>query len=133
MEDVLRHFDGKRYTLGAFVVAPNHVHVLVTPLAEHLLSEALHSWKSFSAHEIGKLIKSGSGVSPLLTAEPGRLCHSGSSKVWQKESFDHIVRSPASLARFRVYIQNHADAKSGSGIPPLHPPAKQRRDAAATF
>ena len=161
MEGVLRHFDRQRYTLGTFIVAPNHIHVLVTPLGEHTLSEILHTWKSFSAHEIGKVIKSdsgvppplpaepgrlchlapgnrnvaksGSGVPPLVLAEPGRLCHSASLRIWQKESFDHIVRSPASLEKFRAYIQNHGDAKSGSGVPPLLPPTPLRRDAAATL
>ena len=31
-EDSLRYFDKKRYSLGEFVVMPNHVHVLATPL-----------------------------------------------------------------------------------------------------
>ena len=75
--DVLRHFDGQRYTLGEFVVAPNHVHVLLTPLGEHTLSTILHSWKSFSAHELGKMMKSGSGVPPLASADARSVCHPG--------------------------------------------------------
>lgn len=95
VEDALRFFDGKRYRLINFVVASNHVHVLVAPLAQHTLSEILHSWKSFTAH---KLLK--------LKSVSGRL---KSTTFWQKESFDHIVRSPASLEKFRAYIRAHCE------------------------
>jgi REP element-mobilizing transposase RayT len=55
VEKAIRHFQGERYSLDAFVVASNHVHVLVTPLVDHQLSKILHSWKSFTAHQILKL------------------------------------------------------------------------------
>ena len=65
VEKTLRHFDGQRYRIHEFVVAPNHVHALVSPTGKHTLSEILHSWKSFTAHEVLKLVKSGSGATPL--------------------------------------------------------------------
>jgi type I site-specific restriction endonuclease/REP element-mobilizing transposase RayT len=83
--DALRHFDGERYKLSAWVVMPNHVHVAVTPLGTHELSDILHSWKSFTSKAINKL----SGTTGVF---------------WQKESFDHIVRSPESLELIEVYI-----------------------------
>jgi REP element-mobilizing transposase RayT len=110
VEGALRHFDGQRYRLHEFVVAPNHVHALVSPSGEHTLSEILHSWKSFTAHEILKVAKSGRAV-PALNFE--------NNTVWQKESFDHIVRSPASMEKFRQYIRDHGNSQSGSGVPPL--------------
>jgi REP element-mobilizing transposase RayT len=88
VESAIRHFDGQRYRLQEFVVAANHVHALVTPLDEHRLSDILHSWKSFAANKINK-------------------AQGKSGTFWQKESFDHIVRSPASLAKFREYILAH--------------------------
>ncbi|MBW7840888.1 MAG: transposase, partial [Chitinophagaceae bacterium] len=88
MEEAIRHFDGQRYKLDEFVVAANHVHVLVEPLGENQLSEILHSWKSFTANEINK-----------ATGRQGTF--------WQKESFDHLVRSEASLEKFREYIRGH--------------------------
>jgi len=57
-------------------------------------------------------------------------------KVWQKESFDHIIRSSASMQKFRAYISEHGASQGGSGVPPLsylEPMPKQRRDAAATL
>jgi REP element-mobilizing transposase RayT len=88
VESVLNFFDGQRYELGKYVVMPNHVHALVTPLADHDLHHILHSWKSFSANQINK--SSGSH-----------------SRVWHPESFDHIVRSPEQLARIEQYIQDN--------------------------
>ena len=69
----------------------------------------------------------GGGVPPLKTTGtgPDRL---PIVKVWQKESFDHIVRSRASLDRFRRYIVAHR-----SGAEDLLVSDDQRRDAAATL
>ena len=89
----LRHFDGERYALGHFVVMPNHVHVLVRPLAGHTLSEILKSWKSFTASEINQSL--------------GR-----TGTLWQDESFDHIVRTPQALEQFAEYIRQNP-AKAG--------------------
>ncbi|MDR3459101.1 MAG: DEAD/DEAH box helicase family protein [Verrucomicrobiae bacterium] len=131
VENALRHFDGQRYRLHEFVVAPNHVHALVSPSGEHMLSEILHSWKSFTAHELLKLAKSAAksgravpALVPQNSPQSGRAVPAlifQNNTVWQKESFDHIVRSPASMEKFRDYIRNHGGAQSGSGVPPLPP------------
>ncbi len=52
----LKFFDRERYELRSWVVMPNHVHAVVQPKPPHTLSEILHSWKSFTAHEINKLL-----------------------------------------------------------------------------
>jgi REP element-mobilizing transposase RayT len=88
VEEALRCFDGERYQLGAFIVMANHVHVLVTPLNGHEMSAILHSWKSYTATMINKALGQ-------------------SGAFWQKESFDHIVRSPASLEKFAQYIRDN--------------------------
>lgn len=88
VEQALRRFDGQRYDLDEFVVVPNHVHALVTPSESQELSRIIHSWKSYTANEINR-----------------RLGRKG--KFWQKESFDHMVRSPGHLEYFRRYIRNH--------------------------
>jgi REP element-mobilizing transposase RayT len=110
VETALQYFDGKRYHLDEFVVMPNHVHALITPTGEHKLSEILHSWKSFTANQINKM-------------------SDNSGAFWQKESFDHIVRSPAQVEKIRQYIKDHS-AYSGRGFQPL---GKQRQDASATI
>ena len=88
VERALRHFDGSRYVLDAWVIMPNHVHVLVKPLPGHRLEHILHSWKSFTAKEINKL-------------------SDRNGQVWQHESFDHLVRSPQQLEHLRQYIRDN--------------------------
>ncbi len=88
VEQALRHFDGQRYHLGEFIVMPNHVHVLITPVAEYQLSEILHSWKSFTSNAINKR----EGLSGAF---------------WQKEYFDHIVRTPEQMERVILYIKQN--------------------------
>jgi valyl-tRNA synthetase len=83
--DALKHFDGRRYKLGAWVIMPNHVHAIVTPLQGYALGEILHSWKSYMAHEVNKLL--------------GR-----TGQLWQHESYDHIVRNERALFRIEEYI-----------------------------
>lgn len=89
VEEALLHFDGDRYNLREFVVMPNHVHLLISPLNGHLLSDILHSIKSFTANGINKHL-------------PEKM-----DPVWQKESFDHIVRSAEQVDRIRKYIQDN--------------------------
>jgi primosomal protein N' (replication factor Y) len=80
--------NGVQYWLEGFVVMPNHVHVLVTPLGSHKLSTIVQSWKSVAARQMNDLRQ---------TKGP----------VWQKESFDHIVRNAESLSKFQQYIEEN--------------------------
>ena len=56
VENALQFFDAQRYRLCAWVVMPNHVHVLFeewqTPMAE-----VLYSWKKYSAVEANQLLR----------------------------------------------------------------------------
>jgi carbamoylphosphate synthase large subunit/REP element-mobilizing transposase RayT len=84
----LRHFDRQRYILDSFVVMPNHVHVILQPTNEQTLSDILHSWKSFSAEQINRLL--------------GR-----NGMVWQDEYYDRIIRNFGELVRYRSYIASN--------------------------
>lgn len=111
--DALNHFDGDRYRLHTWVVMPNHVHVVVTPLGKHELSDILHSWKSFTSKVINKLIAK-TGV------------------FWQAESFDHIVRSSELMEKIEAYIlANPATLELGTFS--LSPGLQTRRDASSTW
>jgi putative transposase len=55
VEGAFRFFEGERYRLRAWVVMPNHAHVLVE-VSQTPLAELLHSWKGFSAREANKLL-----------------------------------------------------------------------------
>ena len=76
-----------RYQLHAFVIMPNHVHLLVTPKV--MASRWLAPLKGFTAHRANEL--------------PG--CHG--QAFWQDESYDHLVRSPAEFDRIREYIEQN--------------------------
>ncbi len=105
VEATLRHDDGSKYQMRSFVVMPNHVHVLVTPLNGHTLSELLQAWKSVSSHRINKAL--------------GR-----HGEFWQKESFDHIVRNERQLERFSEYIRRNPDSipvPRRDGVSPVAP------------
>src|ERR1043166_3731999 len=48
----LKHFMDARYKLYAYVVMDDHCHAVHQPLAEFSAQSILHSWKSFTAHEL---------------------------------------------------------------------------------
>ncbi len=117
-----------RYVLFGAVVMPDHVHLLLepqprdastsTPTDFYSLTEILHSMKSFTAHAINK-------------------AEGTNGAVWEKESFDRLIRSDGDLQEKFAYIaKNPADA----GITDAHGeyaylylggdlPEKVRRDA----
>ncbi|MFM7108857.1 MAG: transposase [Planctomycetaceae bacterium] len=83
---VIRRLDGIRYDVEAFVVMPNHVHVLVGLGGIGSLRRECREWKHLSAR----------GINALL----GRR-----GAFWQAESWDHLVRTPESMHRIRGYIE----------------------------
>ena len=88
VESVLLHFDGQRYFLHAWCVMPNHVHTLFTPAAEFNMSEILHSWKSFAAHECNKLLQR-------------------SGRFWAHEPFDRYIRNKRHFHNALAYIEDN--------------------------
>ncbi len=87
--EALRHFDGDRYDLHAFVVMPNHVHVVFTLGDEVDLSATMQGWKSFTAKAIGRAL--------------GR-----EGTIWQREYFDRIVRNERHAWRVCEYVRKNA-------------------------
>ena len=88
VENALLHFDGQRYRLLAWVVMPNHVHVLIETQAGHALAEVVQSWKSFTAKAINQVL--------------GRR-----GALWQREYFDRYVRDDRHLQAVIEYIDNN--------------------------
>ena len=75
------------YLLHAFVVMPNHVHVLLTPRVPP--SRLLQSLKGYTARQANRIL--------------GRIGES----FWQRESYDHWVRDEPEWHRIKVYIENN--------------------------
>jgi REP element-mobilizing transposase RayT len=82
--------NGRKVRLHAFVVMPNHVHMLFTPLADK-------KGQDYSLAEIMKGIKGASSHSV------NRLLHRRGA-LWEPESFDRIVRSADDFAFRMLYI-----------------------------
>ncbi|UFS69788.1 transposase [Geomonas sp. RF6] len=88
VQNALVFFDGDRYRLHAWVIMPNHVHVLFTPAEEWTLDKILHSWKSYSAREANKgLLRRG--------------------RFWQEEYFDRAIQDPRDFIAAIRYIENN--------------------------
>jgi REP element-mobilizing transposase RayT len=52
VENSILFFDAQRYRLLAWVVMPNHVHVLFQPMNGRTVAETVASWKKFTARRI---------------------------------------------------------------------------------
>ncbi len=107
VENALLHFDGTRYQLHAWVVMPNHVHALITPLHGESLSAILHSWKSYTAKEAKKALgaratrpQEGRENAAETAALPG-------GKFWQEEYFDRMIRDEAHWFNVVRYIEEN--------------------------
>jgi type I restriction enzyme R subunit len=94
----LKHFDGIRYRLIAWVIMPSHIHWLFDPLQSWMDSTGanrstareriVHSINRYSAKKCNELL--------------GR-----SGQFWQHETFDHWVRSENELYRIIEYIHRN--------------------------
>jgi REP-associated tyrosine transposase len=84
------HVHGTMCTMHGFVVMPDHIHMLFTALTDDRgtisLPEILQKVKSESAHRINKLL--------LRTG-----------RVWQAESFDHVLRRAETIEAQLDYIR----------------------------
>ena len=89
--DCCRHDDGIKIDLSVVVVMPDHVHLIFTPLIDDLekevwsLAKITDAIKGASAHKVNRALD-----------RKGR--------VWQAESFDHVLRSSESLDEKIGYV-----------------------------
>ncbi len=87
--EVCVYGNGKRFHLHGLVVMPDHVHLVLTPLADAAgpfpIADIMQTLKSTSAHRINKIL--------------GR-----TGKVWQDESFDRALRNEDSIPDKVDYI-----------------------------
>jgi Rad3-related DNA helicase/REP element-mobilizing transposase RayT len=86
----LKKFDHQRYRLAAWSIMPNHVHVVVQPLDEWTLPKILHSWKSFTAVAINRLLNT-------------------VGTLWQTEYYDHLIRDEEDLVDSIQYAFENPD------------------------
>lgn len=87
---VLRTFDGERYHLHAWVIMPNHVHVLFTLRNDRMLEDEVKAWKGVAARRINAML-------------------SRRGDFWQRDYFDRMIRDAAHFWRCARYIQRNPD------------------------
>jgi len=88
----LQHFNERRYSLYAWCVMPNHVHVVVRPFQGEHLDQILHSWKSYTSHVASSIV--------------------GTTKFWAREYFDRMIRDERHLVDAIEYVRGNP-AKAG--------------------
>ena len=86
-EGALRFFDSQRYSLAAWVVMPNHLHLLVD-VWETPLAKLTKSWKAFVAREANKLL--------------GR-----QGEFWEREYLDTHIKNEEHRGKAVRYIENN--------------------------
>ncbi|MBN1942996.1 MAG: class I tRNA ligase family protein, partial [Phycisphaerae bacterium] len=89
-QNALKHFDGERYDLLAWAIMPNHVHAILCPRGEEELSGIIHSWKSFTAKEINRLLDR-------------------QGPLWMEEYYDHLIRDQEDLNHQVNYVLSNPD------------------------
>ena len=87
-------FAGTRYTVLAYVVMPNHVHWVFSPLA---------SWREQSGSRAAREI-----IMHSFLRHSARMCNhvlGRTGRFWQHESYDRVVRDMDELQRIVDYIE----------------------------
>jgi len=88
VENALLFWDSERYSLIAWVVMPNHVHVLIETLPGHPLDRVLHSWKSYTSKQVNAL-------------------RQRQGSFWRREYYDRYVRDAKHLGDAIRYVHNN--------------------------
>jgi REP element-mobilizing transposase RayT len=101
----LLHFDGDRYRVLAWVIMPNHVHVLVDPLQP--VANMVQGWKSFTARWL------------LAHNEQLGLGIPDPHHVWMREYWDRFIRDGDHLRATIDYIHRNP-VKAGLCHEPSH-------------
>lgn len=88
VQDALLCFDDSRYRLYAWVIMPNHVHVLLMPSASYALAAIVQSWKSYTAKQANRILQR-------------------AGEFWQREYFDRYIRHNRHFAAAVSYIEGN--------------------------
>jgi REP element-mobilizing transposase RayT len=121
--NALFHHDSNLYTLLAFVVMPNHVHVLLSPLAEkkeeqtNQLAQATEPDLENESPSYVLLRRITQSLKGYTAREANRVLGRTGQTFWQVESYDHWVRDEAEFERAVSYIE-WDPVKSGLVVKP---------------
>lgn len=85
VRDSLLFFEGQRYHLHAWLIMPNHVHLVAEEISPHPLHKTVMNWKSFTAKQINQRLKR-------------------TGTVWQREHWDRYIRNQSHYENAMTYI-----------------------------
>jgi REP element-mobilizing transposase RayT len=88
VQETLLKDDGKKYHLSAWVVMPNHVHLILRRFENSTLSEIMQSLKSITAHKANQTLRR-------------------SGRLWMPEYFDRYMRNARHFKTTVAYIENN--------------------------
>ena len=88
LKDNMMYPNGKLYHLLAWCIMPNHVHTLVEMFRGVSLSRVMQSWRSYTAHQINRLLNR-------------------TGQVWMQEYFDRYIRDADHYQKVVNYIHNN--------------------------
>jgi len=99
---LLEYRSARKFLLQAFVVMPNHIHLLITVPEGTTLERTMQFIKGGFSWEAGRLT---------------RLSH----PFWQKSSFDRRVRDLQEFETFQDYIHKNPVVAMLCGLPEQYP------------
>ncbi len=88
VEENLLRFANLKYKLHAWVIMPNHIHLLLTPMEGYSLSEIVHSCKSYTSKKANKLLNR-------------------TGRFWFPEPFDRFIRDYEHFEKAFNYIERN--------------------------
>jgi putative transposase len=84
--------DRHGWAVGRYVIMPDHVHFFCTPEHEaKTLSKFMGAWKSWSSRSAHKILRP-------------RPASAATTSLWQREFFDHVLRSSESYGEKWNYV-----------------------------
>lgn len=110
VQDGLLEGSATMFTLKAWVVMPNHVHVMLSPKGEFEISKIVQRLKGGSARKINEALGRG-------------------GTLWQEDYFDKLVPDEAACERIRQYIEWNP-VKAGLCGDPKHWPYSSANEVA---
>jgi REP element-mobilizing transposase RayT len=88
VQDAILFFDTDKCLLSAWVVMPNHAHLVTTPLPGKKFAKIMQSLKSFTASEANKLLDR-------------------TGTFWMPDYYDRFIRNKSHFAAAIHYVENN--------------------------